>query len=123
MRLTSASESSNHIKENDAHFLYQGKKILIKSFKNTTQLGRINLHIPMIGHVKSRNPILQLRCINEPYAIDTWFSTTIGYEGYNCAHIFYGTMSKFISYYGLATESDGTNLLLDCLGSKVSHYQ
>ena len=73
-------------------------------------------------HVKSRNPILQKHCINDLYATDTWFSTTTSYEGYYCAHIFYDTRSKLISHYGLATESDGPNELIDLSGRKVSHY-
>ena len=83
----------------------------------------MNLCIPMRLHVKSRNQILRLRCINETYAIDNWFSTTIHYEGYNCAYIFYGTRSKVVSHYGLVTESDGPNALLDFSGRKVFHYQ
>ena len=37
--------------------------------------------------------------------------------------MFYGTRSKVISHYGLATESDGPNVILDFSGRKVSHYQ
>ena len=47
----------------------------------------MNLSIPMIWHVKSRNPTLQHHRINEPYATDTWFSTTTSYEGYECTKI------------------------------------
>ena len=88
MKLTSTSERSKHIKEHDSHILYPGEKSLIKTFSTTTQIGRMNIRIPMRRHVKSSNQILQCRLINEPYATDTWFSTTKSYEGYNCAYIF-----------------------------------
>ena len=102
-----------NIKEYSENFLFPGDKALAKTFDNTTQLGRMNLRIPMQRHVKSRNPILQRRRINEPYATDTWFSTTTSYEGYNCVQLFYGTKSRVMSNYGLTTESDGPNALLD----------
>ena len=123
MKLTSMSEMRKHTKEHDAHFLYPGEKASLKTFNNTPQLGRMNLCIPMRQNVKYRNPILQRHCINDRYAIDTWFYTNTSYEGYNCAHIFYGTMSKVISHYGLETESYGPNALLDFSCRKVSHYQ
>ena len=123
MKLNPTSESRKHSKKHDEHFLYPREKALLKIFNNTTQLGSMNLRIPMRGRVKSRNKILQIHCINELYATDTWFSTTTSYKGYNCAHIFYDTRSKVISHYGLATESDRPNELLDFSGRKVSHYQ
>ena len=73
----------------------------------------MNLHTLMIRHIKSRNPIFQHCCINDPYAKEAWFSVATSYEGYNCAQIFYGTSSKVISNYGLENESDGPNVLLD----------
>ena len=48
MRPNSTRERRNHIKENDAHFLYPGEKLLLKTFNNTRQLGRLNIHITMI---------------------------------------------------------------------------
>ena len=90
-KLISISESRKHIKEYDAHFSYPGEKVFLKTFNNTTQLGRMNLHTPMIRNVKSRNSIIQLCFINDMYATDTWFSATTSYEWYNCAHVFYGT--------------------------------
>ena len=113
VKLTSKRDKTMNIKEYSENFLFPGDKALAKTFDNTTQLGRMNLRIPMRRHVKSRNPILQRRRINEPYATDTWFSTTTSYEGYNCVQLFYGTKSRVMSNYGLTTESDGPNALLD----------
>jgi hypothetical protein len=63
------------------YFLYPGDIVMQKTLENTTQYGSINMRVPMQQHYKSRNPILQRRRINEPYATDTWFSTVTSYEG------------------------------------------
>ena len=88
MKLTYTSERRNHIKNNDAHFLYPGEKALLKTLNKPTQLERMNPRIPMRRHVKSINTTIQGLCINEPYAAYTWSSTTTSYEGYNCVQIF-----------------------------------
>jgi hypothetical protein len=49
----------------------------------------------------------------EPWATDTWFSKTTSYEGYNCAQIFVGQNSMRIQQYGLVSESQGPDALLD----------
>ena len=90
MKLTSTSESTKHIKEHDAHFLYPVEKALLETINNPTQLGSMNLYIPMRRNVKPRNKIIQRHHIND-YDTDTWFSTTTSYEGYNCVQISYGT--------------------------------
>ena len=95
------------------YLLHPGKEVVNKTLRNTTQYGTINMRLPMRTHFKSRNPILQRRRIMEPYATDTWFSTTPSYEGYNCAQIFYGINSHHVSHYGMASESDGPAALLD----------
>ena len=123
MKLASTSESRNHIKEHDAHFVYPGGKALLKTFTNTTQIGSINLCIPMRRNIKSGNKILQLRCINELYSTDNWFYTTTSYEGYNCAQIFMkqGQRSYHIMYWQL-NQMDQMHYLT-FLVSKLSHYQ
>ena len=63
-------------------FLYPAKEIMQKTLENTTLYGSINKRVPMQQHYKSRNPILQRRCINEGYATDTWFSSVTSYEGF-----------------------------------------
>ena len=73
----------------------------------------MNLRIPMRRNVKFRNAILRFCCITDTYAIENWFSTNTGYDGYNCAHIFYCTRSNVTSRSGIETESDGTNEWLD----------
>ena len=92
---TSTSVMRKHIKE-PIYILYPREKQLLKFFNKTTQLGRMNIAIPMRRHVKSSNPILQRHRINKPYAMGNWFYTTTSYEGYNRAQIFYGTRSKVI---------------------------
>ena len=49
----------------------------------------------------------------EPWATDTVFFDTTSYEGYNCAQVFVGIKSMRILAYGMKTESDGPDALLD----------
>jgi hypothetical protein len=84
-----------------------------KTLQNTTKYDSINMRIPMRQHYKARNPLLSRRRILEPYATDTWFSTTTSYEGYNCAQIFAGVKSKTVSQYGMKSENDGPAALLN----------
>ena len=67
----------------------------------------------MRHHYKSRNPLLNRRRINEPYASDTWFSTVPSYEGYSSAQVFYGVKSGMISHYGMQRETQGPEALLE----------
>ena len=100
-------------KHYNPYFLYPGYTVMVKTLENTTQYGSINMRVPMQQHYKSRNPLLQRRRINEPYATDTWFSTVTSYEGYNSAQIFYGIKSGFTSHYGMQRETQGPEALLD----------
>ncbi len=97
----------------EAFFLHPGKQTMVNTLKCTTQYGMINMRVPMRQHYKSRNPLLNRRCIMEPYATDTWFSTVTSYQGYNCAQVFCGIKSHHVSHYGLKSESDGPEALLD----------
>ena len=47
------------------NLLFLNEEALEKTFKNTTQLGKVNLRIPMRRHYKSRNPLLQRHRFNE----------------------------------------------------------
>ena len=60
-----------------------------------------------------KEPFAPKRRFNEKYATDTWFSSVTSYEGYNCAQIFHGVNSKFTSYYGMQSESNEPDALLD----------
>jgi Reverse transcriptase (RNA-dependent DNA polymerase) len=113
--LTKTSRCDCTISEIKPFFLYAEDKTLEKTIKATTRLGAVYTRFPLRTHIKSRNPLLQRRRFKEPYATDTWFSTTKSYEGYKCAQIFVGIQSKMVSHYGMTTESDGPNALLDFL--------
>lgn len=95
------------------YFLYPDEATMKNTLANTTKYGAINLRIPMRQHYRARNPILSRRRFMEPYATDTWFSTTTSYEGFNCAQIFYGIKSMVTSHYGMKKESQGPEMLLD----------
>jgi hypothetical protein len=96
-----------------SHLLYAPDDVLEQTFKNTTQLGKISMRLPMRRHIKSRNPLLNTRRIMEEYATDTWYATVTSYEGFNAAQVFYGTKSGCISQYGLVSEGQGPDALLD----------
>ena len=100
-------------RELEPFFLFPGERVMNETIKSTVQLGVLDKRIPMRQHMKSRNPILQRRRINEDYASDSIFATVTSYEGYNGAQGFYGIKSNYMSLYGFTTESEGANCLLD----------
>ena len=110
---TKTSKNEKDWKHCEKFLFYPGHETTKMTIRNTTQYGKINLRIPMRQHLKSRNPLLQRRRIKEPYATDTWFSTVTSYEGYNCCQIFHGIKSKHTSHYGMLSESNGPEALLD----------
>ena len=63
--------------------------------------------------MNTKHTNIHLQSANLEYATDTWFSTVKSYEGYNCAQVFYGTKSMWISQYGMQSEGDGPSALLD----------
>ena len=99
--------------EYSKYFLFPVENVMKKTLQNTTKYDSINMRIPMRQHYKARNPLLSRRRILEPYATDTWFSTTTSYEGCNCAQIFSGVKSKTVSRYGMKSETDGPAALLN----------
>lgn len=116
LRRLNPKRTQKHLKPDEKVrecLLFPEEKTVEETLKHTTRYGAINARIPMRQHFKSRNPLLQRRRFSEPYATDTWFSTVTSYEGYNCAQVFYGVKSHVTSHYGLVTESQGPQALLD----------
>ena len=95
------------------YLLYPGREATEKTLQATTQLGRISHRIPLRPHLKTRNPILSCPRLMETYATDTWFSKVTSYEGYNCMQLYCGTKSQRVIQYGMTTESNGPDTLLD----------
>lgn len=96
------------------YLLFPSNQVITKTIANTTQYGSIDARVPFCQHYRSRNPILQRRCINEPYATNICFTNKVtSYEGYTCAQIFVGINSGMVLHYGMCTESNGPDALLD----------
>jgi hypothetical protein len=95
------------------YLLYPSEEVTRKTLQNTTRYASINMRIPMRQHYRVRNPILQRRRINEPYSTDSWFSTVTSFEGYNVCQAFTANKSKVVSQYGMKSEGQGPDALLD----------
>ncbi|CAB9530120.1 unknown protein [Seminavis robusta] len=101
------------VKDVRPYFLNLPEDTVQHTIAATTAYGGINSHFPMRNQVQSMNPVLQRRRLPEGFATDTFFSTVTSYEGYNAYQIFYGLDSHSIFVYGLGSEKDGPNALLD----------
>ena len=93
--------------------MYPGKEVTERTLKATTQLGTISTKIPMKAHVKSRNPLLTTNRLFEEWLSDTWFFNIKSFEGYWSCQLFGGRKSKRLANYGMQTESNGPDALLD----------
>ena len=97
----------------EPYLLYPGELTAKKTLEATTQLGTISTRIPLHQHRKSRNPLLNCNRLMEEYATDTWFWKVKSYEGYKCNQLFFGCSSKKFANFGMQTESNGPEALLD----------
>jgi hypothetical protein len=71
------------------------------------------MRIHLRAHLKTRNHVLSCAKLMEPWPTDTVFFDTTSYEGYNCAQVFVGIISMRILAYGMKTEHDGPDALLN----------
>lgn len=71
------------------------------------------MRVPLSPHYKIRNPILSRKRLMEPWATDTWFSSTTSYESYNCCQVFVGLNYLRTYNYDLVSENSGPNALQD----------
>ena len=84
---------------------------IIKTFENSTQHAKNYLQLPLKKHFKSRFPVLNRPRLTETYCTDTFFSSTPGIGGINCAQVFVGKSSNFGQIYGMKSESQGSEAL------------
>ena len=85
-----------------------------RTFDCTTQLAMgSTTSLPFRQHRKSQTPQLNVPRLAETFSTDTMFSSTPGLGGITCAQLFCGRMSKFTKVYGMRTESEGPDALLD----------
>ena len=95
------------------YLLNPGPDIIQKTLQATTQLGKYSTRIPLRPHYKTRNPLLSKVKLYEPWSTDTWFFWITSYEGYNCCQLFTGNNSFHIFNYGMKSEHDGPEALLE----------
>jgi hypothetical protein len=85
-----------------------------RTFEATTQLAKeLPMRFPLRRHIKSRNPALNRRRLQESFATDTLFSSHPAIGGYTCAQLFCGLKSQYYSLHGMKSESEGPEALED----------
>ena len=84
-----------------------------------TQLGMASFTtFPMRRHYKPRYPQLNVCCLHEPVACDTFFANTCDRTGATCAQVFYGVKSKMINVYGMRSENEAPTAYKDFIRSE-----
>lgn len=109
---------SRYIKERDYEalrpfFAWKPVELIRDTFKNTTQYTKNEMCIPMWRHFKSRFPGLNVRRLNEDVATDTFFANVKYHDGSTCVQLFVGRQSKLTDIFGMKTESEMSQALMD----------
>ena len=78
-----SSESNVPVEHLLRNMMIRDKNRAAKTIEATTQLGKYMVRIPMQRHIKSRYPQLNVACLMEKYATDTWFSRESAIDGKN----------------------------------------
>eukprot|EP00957_Ditylum_brightwellii_P004769 363402-Ditylum_brightwellii.AAC.1 len=80
------------------------------------------LSLPFRQHHKSRAPQLNVPCLAETFATDTFFSLEMGLGGITCAQSFVGTQSKLTKIFGMHTENEGPDVFEDFIKENGAPY-
>jgi hypothetical protein len=64
------------------------------------------VHYPMRRQLKSRFQVLRHKRLNEVITTNTYFSSTKSIEGFYCAQVFFGMISKTLYDAGMKSESE-----------------
>ena len=97
----------------DQFFLYPGKEACEKTIAATTQYGLMTNNWPFKHQKRNINSVLGNARMHEGMSTDPVFSTVPSYEGYNMAQVCIGLDSKRAFAFGMVTEGEGPNTLLD----------
>ena len=89
---------------------------------HNTGVGKITQRIPMQNHHKIQSPLISHNRRLEGYATYTFFSEITSFEGYNFSQYFVVVGSKFRAAYGITTESDGPEAMIDFSKIKESQF-
>ena len=97
------------------HFLFANKEVVEKTIGATTDFGRTpKMNGPMYYTHKSPFPAMNVRRRNEAVATDTIFSDTACVAtGVKMAQIFVGRDSLLVDIFGMKTQKEFVNTLLD----------
>ena len=85
--------------------------VVEKTFKAMTQLANNYLCLPIRQHFKSRFLKLNVNCLREKYATDTWFLSVLSLSGCNEVPFFICKKSRFMKVYRLKSESQENEAL------------
>ena len=97
--------------------------VIKRTLKNTTNLAKNFLRLPLRRHFKSRYPQLNRNRLQETYCTDTFFSSVDGIGGISCMQIFCGEKSLFTKAYSMTTESQGPDKLEEFIADVGAPYK
>jgi hypothetical protein len=83
------------------YFAFRPHDVIQHTLRQTTQLAKSIIHYPMRRHLKSQFKMMRHKRLNEVIATDTYFANEKSIEGYKCAQIFFGMISKVLYVAGM----------------------
>ena len=92
-----------------------------KTLETTTQLVRHKEQVSVRDHYKARDPQLNVRRLNETFAVDTLFASSKALGGYTCVQLFAGKESMLIECFPMLKESHLVESLQDFI-RKWGHH-
>lgn len=91
-------------------------EIVKSTLEKTTQMAKMIIRHPMICHVKSRFPHMNVTRIDEPVSTDPMFANCKSiYHGYTAAQVFYGTKSHTMFVYGINSKGNFLRVYRDII--------
>jgi hypothetical protein len=97
------------------YFAFRPHDVIQHTLRQTTQISQSINHYFMRNHLKSRFQMLRHKRLNEVIATDTYFANERSTEGYDCAQVFFGMISKILYVAFMKTESEFADVYLDSI--------
>ena len=82
-------------------------EVIQRTLQATTQWAVSLNHFPLKDHHVSRFPWANKSRLQEDVSMDTAFSTVTGYDGSNCAQVFFGLLSIWLNPYFMPSYKKG----------------
>jgi hypothetical protein len=96
-----------------SYFVFRLHNIIQHTLRQTNQMAKSTIHYPMRHHLKSRFQMLRRKRLNEVIDTYKYFANEKSIEGYHCAQVFFGMISKMLYIASLKTESESAGVYLD----------